>query len=201
MMMSSPEVTAMAQTLQPTVPLFNIIDGYQDIQTVVAVLETQQSFAVDQNTARFKGGDGPLEIPDENEKIRYLGHILTQDINLKRPLKIQLQFATRYAWTPLILMLRSFGLQGQRKIRITQGLTFHQDSLVNAAGLANFEFEPFDDWIKHPERVTGFLVYLIRPPGERQIPVAEEQELSPEEEGIIRSAMGLNVYRRIDTRA
>ena len=201
MMMSSPEVTAMAQTLQPTVPLFNIIEGYQDIQTVVAVLETQQSFAVDQNTARFKGGDGPLEIPDENEKIRYLGYILTQSINLKRPLKIQLQFASRYAWTPLVLMLRSFGLQGQRKIRITQGLTFHQDSLVNAAGLANFEFKPFDDWIKNPERVTGFLVYLIRPPGERQIPVEEEQELSPEEEGIIRSAMGLNVYRRIDTRA
>lgn len=201
MMMSSPEVTAMAQTLQPTVPLFHIIEGYQDIQTVVAVLETQQSFAVDQNTARFQGDNGPLEIPDEHERIRYLGYILTQSLNLKRPLKIQLQFGSRYAWTPLILMLRAFGLQGQRKIRITQGLTFHQDTLVNAAGLANFEFEPFDDWIKNSERVTGFLVYLIRPPGERQIPIKEEQELTPEEEGIIRSAMGLNVYRRIDTRA
>lgn len=201
MLMSAPEVTALAQTLQPTVPLFNIIEGYRDIQSVEAVLETQQSFMIDQNLGRFKG-DQPLEIPDENERIRYLGFFLLKSIDLKRPLRIQLQFGSRYAWTPLVLMLRAFGFQGQKQIRITQGLTLHQDTVVNAAGGALFEFEPVDDWLKNPERVSGFLAYLIRPPGPRLQPadlyVPDE---APQEPGIVRASPGLNVYRHIDTRA
>lgn len=201
MLMSAPEVTALAQTLQPTVPLFNIIEGYRDIQSVEAVLEAQQSFMIDQNLGRFKG-DQPLEIPDENERIRYLGFFLLKNIDLKRPLRIQLQFGSRYAWTPLVLMLRSFGFQGQKQIRITQGLTLHQDTVVNASGGAFFEFEPVDDWLKNPERVSGFLAYLIRPPGPRLQPADAyiPAEDSPES-GIVRASPGLNVYRHIDTRA
>ncbi|HEY9841855.1 MAG TPA: hypothetical protein V6D23_15440 [Candidatus Obscuribacterales bacterium] len=203
MLMTAPEVTALAHTMQPTLPLFNIIEGYQDIQSVVAVLESQASFSIDHNLGRYKG-DTPLEIPDEEERIRYLGFFLLNTVNLKNPLKMQLQFGSRYAWTPLIMMLRAFGLQGQRKIRITQGLTLHQDAVVNASGGALFEFEPLDEWIKYPDRITGFVVYLIRPPGQRQAPPAEvvvapEPEL--QEEGIIRSSPGLNVYKSIDMRA
>lgn len=201
MLMSSPEVTALAQTLQPTVPLFHIIEGYRDIQSVEAVLETQQSFAIEHNLGRFKG-DLPLEIPDEDERIRYLGFFLLNQIDLTRPLKIQLQFKSHYAWTPLILMLRGFGLQGQQQIRITQGLSLHQEGVVNAAGNVSFEFEPLGDWIKHPERVTGFLAYLIRPPGPRQEPPsAEFIQSQPEPAGIVRASPGLNVYRHIDTKA
>ena len=101
MLMSSPEVTALAQTLQPTVPLFNIIDGYHDIQSVEAVLQATENFSLENNLARFKG-DTPLEIPDEEERIRYLGFFLLKMLDLKRPLKIQLDFNSRFAWTPLI---------------------------------------------------------------------------------------------------
>ncbi len=38
----------------------------------MAVLEAQESFSVDQNLGRYKG-EGPLEIPDEEERIKYLG--------------------------------------------------------------------------------------------------------------------------------
>lgn len=198
MLMSAPEVTALAQTLQPTLPLFNIIEGYQDIQSLVAVLETQQSFALDQNTARFKQNEGPLELPEEHERIKYLGFFLLKDLNLQRELKIELRFSSRFAWTPLTLMLRAFGLQKQRNIRLTQGLSLHQDAEVNAGGLALFEFEALSEWIKYPERVTGFLVYLIRHPGQNA-PAAEE--IAEQEPGIVRASPGLNVYRRIDTRA
>jgi hypothetical protein len=201
MIPSSPDITALAQTVQPTVPVFQVIEGYQDIQTVVAVLESQQSFVLDQNTARYKGKDGALTLPDEAEKIRYLGYILTKQIQLQRPLKIQLTFNSYYAGTPLILMLRSFGLQGKNKIRLTQGLSFHQDAVVNQAGTVTFEFDAFDEWIRYPDRVTGFLVYLIRLPGQK-IQILDTQEQEAEiEAGIMRSALGLNVYRRIDTRA
>lgn len=204
MLMSSPEVTALAQHLQPTLPLFNIIDGYQDIQSLVAVLETQENFQLDHNLARYTG-DAPLELPDEEERIKYLGFFLTKNLNLRRPLKVNLQFNSRYAWTPLILMLRAFGLQGKGKIRLTQGLTLHQDAIVNNAGVAAFEFEPLGEWIKNPDRLTGFLVYLIRPPGERRPPQdthqAAESDPQEREEGIVRASPGLNVYRHIDMRA
>lgn len=198
-MMTTPEVTALAQTLQPTLPLFNIIDGYRDIQSVEAVLEAQQNFSMENNTARFKQNDGPLELPDEAERIRYLGYILLDRLKLDKPLNLQIQFHSRYAWTPMILMLRAFGLQGQGKVRINQGISIHQDGTINAAGLAKFEFEPLSDWLKFPERVTGFLVYLIRPPGPKAQP---EPEAFPEAEtpGILRAAPGLNVYKHIDTR-
>ncbi len=198
-MMTTPEVTALAQTLQPTVPLFNIIDGYRDIQSVEAVLEAQQSFSMENNTARFKQNDGPLELPDEAERIRYLGYILLDRLKLDKPLNLQIQFHSRYAWTPLILMLRAFGLQGQGKIRLNQGISLHQDSTINAAGLAKFEFEPLSDWLKFPDRVTGFLVYLIRPPGPKLQPEPEENT-DAETPGILRAAPGLNVYKQIDTR-
>ncbi|PKL76183.1 MAG: hypothetical protein CVV27_11545, partial [Candidatus Melainabacteria bacterium HGW-Melainabacteria-1] len=187
----------------PQLPLFSIIDGYKDIQSVVAVLEAQQSFATDHNTAHYKG-DGPLDIPDEQERIRYLGYLLTRDIDLERRLKVQLQFNSRYAGVPLILMLRAFGLQGKHKIRLTQGLSIHQDATVNVAGNISFEFEPIGDWLKHPDRVTGFLVYLIRPPGPKHTPgpalveSAEADEAG--ETGIVRASPGLNVYRHIDMR-
>lgn len=198
-MMNTPEVTALAQSLQPTLPLLNIIEGYRDIQSVVAVLETQEGFSLENNTARFKQDEGPLDLPDEAERIRYLGYILLQNLNLDKPLCLQLQFSSRYAWTPLVLMLRAFGLQGHGKIRFTQGLTMHESSTVNPAGLAKFEFDPLSDWLKFPERVTGFLVYLIRPPGAK---VQPEPETVPEAEkpAILRAAPGLNVYKHIDTR-
>lgn len=200
MLMSTPEVTALAQTLQPTLPLFNIIEGYRDIQSVEAVLEAQQSFQIDQNLGRFKGNPY-LDIPDENERIRYLGFILIKSLDLARPLQIQLKFPSRFAWTPLILMLRAFGLQGKRQIRITQGLTLHQDTVVTGTGKASFDFEAFDTWIRYPERLTGFLLYLIRPSGPRQMPPEPTSVAAPAATGIVRSTPGLNVYRHIDTRA
>lgn len=197
MLMTTPEVTALAQSLQPTLPLFQIIEGYQDLQSVVAVLETEASFALDQNLARFHQ-EKPLTWPEEKERIRYLGFFLTRDLNWKRPLRIQLQFSSRYAYFPLILMLRAFTLQGQRQVRLTQGLSLHEEAIVNLAGLALFEFPALAELLRHPERVTGFLVYLIRPLAEKQAPEPEaEIEIEP---GIVRAQNGLNVYRKIDTR-
>lgn len=199
MLMSSPEVAALMQTLQPTLPLFQIIEGYQDIQSVQAVLEAQESFAMEQNLGRFKQ-DEPLVFPEEHERIRYLGFFLSKDLNWARSLKIQLQFSSLYAYYPLILMLRSFGLQGKRQIRLTQGLTLNGEAVVNIAGLASFEFEPLGETLKHPERITGFFVYLIRPPAEKQVPDPEPEIEAEPEPGIVRASPGLNVYRTIDTR-
>jgi len=197
MLMSSPEVAALMQTMQPSLSMLQIIEGYRDIQSVEAVLEAEESFAMEQNLGRFKQ-DEPLDFPEEHERIRYLGFFLNRELNWQRPLKIQLQFSSRYAYYPLVLMLRSFGLQGKRQIRLTQGLSFHEEAVVNIAGLASFEFEPLDELLKHPERISGFLVYLIRPKAEKKEPELEiEREQEP---GIVRASNGLNVYCKIDTR-
>lgn len=200
MFMTPPEAAAMLQTLQPTIPLFNTLEGYQDIQSVVAVLEAQESFETANNQAHYKQPDGPLELPEEHERLRYLGFLLTQQLDWRRPLKIDLQFHSRYAYTPLVLMLRSFELKGKRRVSFHLGLTLHSEATVNIAGLARFEFEPLADWLKDPSRVTGFQVYLIRPAGPRQAPEPEYQEI-PDEPGIVRAKDGLNVYRKIDIRA
>lgn len=197
MFMSSPEITALMQTMQPSLPMFQIIEGYRDLQSVEAVLEAEESFAMEQNLGRFKQNEA-LDFPEEHERIRYLGYFLNRELNWQRPLKIQLQFSSRYAYYPLVLMLRSFGLHGKRQIRVNQGVSFHEEAIVNIAGLASFEFEPLDEILKHPERITGFLVYLIRPKAEKHLPEPEPEE--EQEPGIVRSSPGLNVYRKIDTR-
>jgi len=200
MFMPPPEVAALAQAMQPTAPLFQILEGYKDLQSVVAVLEAQKSFLLDHNQARFSQS-GPLDLPD-HERIRYLGFFLLQDLDLQRPLKIQLQFHSRFAYTPLVLMLRAFGLQGKHQIRLTQGLVLHEEASVNLAGLAHFVFAPLGELLKHPERVTGFLVYLIRPVTEPEpSAVLEAAEALPDSEtGVVRAEAGLNVYKKIDTR-
>lgn len=198
MFMSPPEVSALAQSLQPTVPLFQIIDGYQNLQSVVAVLETQEGFQLDQNLAREKQQEGPQDLPEQGERVRYLGFFLSRDLDRWKPLRLQLQFRSRYAYTPLMLMLRAFHLQGERRVRLSQGLVRHEYTTVNSAGMALFDFGLPGDWLKQPERVTGFLVYLIRPGGILQSP-SEDTQTEPEA-GIQRAAPGLNVYKKIDTR-
>ncbi len=199
MFLSPTDATSLAQTLQPTLPLFQDLEHYKDLQSVMAVMEAEQSFELNQDTARFKQ-DGPLEIPDEKERIRFLGYFLSENIDWKRALKIDLNFHSRYAYRPVILMLRSFHLQGKTQVQLKQGLTLHTESQVNLAGLARFEFEPFENWLTNPKRITGFFVYLVAPPRTQAVEPEPVYEEAPAEPGIVRSHQTLNVYRKIDTR-
>ncbi len=191
----------MAQNLQPTSSFLQIVEGYEDLETVVAVLEAQEGFETRGNLARYFQ-DTPLEVPEGDEKIKYLGYFLTRHLNPRTSFEVELRFLPRYAYTPLVLMLKGFGLKSQKRgVQLTQGLILHQESTVNTAGMARFAFEPLSDWLKDVNRVVGFMVYVLWP---KQRPrVTEEQErsqLSETESGIIRARPGLNVYRKIDTR-
>ena len=200
MFLSPTDASVLAQTMQPTLPLFQELEYYKDLQSVMAVIEAEQSFELNQDSARFKQ-DGPLEIPDEQERIRFLGYFLNETIDWKRPLKIDLNFHSRYAYRPVILMLRSFHLQGKTQLQIKQGMTLHSEAQVNLAGLARFEFEPFENWLSNPKRITGFFVYLVAPPQSQVVEPSPVYEEVPAEPGIVRSHQSLNVYRKIDTRA
>lgn len=200
MFLSPTDATTLAQTMQPTLPLLQDLAHYKDLQTVMAVMEAEQSFDLNQDSARFKQ-DAPLEIPDEKERIRFLGYFLNETIDWKRPLKIDLNFHSRYAYRPVILMLRAFHLQGKTQVQLKQGLTLHSDAQVNLAGLARFEFESFENWLTNPSRITGFFVYLVVPPRDHSVEPEPVYEAVPAEPGIVRAHQTLNVYRKIDTRA
>lgn len=197
MLIAPPEVTALLQNLQPTVPMFNILDGYQDIQSVEAVLHSQETFALRDNTAHFKQGDGPIEIPDEINRMRYLGYFLAEQLNPKRSFKFRLAFGQAGSHLPFILLLRSFWLTGKRQVQIKQGLTLQAEAESNAQGVAEFEFEPLAELLKDPSRILGFNVYLIRPKEDRRRPVKppEPEAAQPPPPGPF-----LNVLKKIDTR-
>lgn len=198
MFVAPPEVTALLQHIQPTVPMFNILDGYQDIQSVEAVLHSQETFALRDNTAQFKQGDGPIEIPDEVNRMRYLGYFLAEQLNHKRPFKFRLVFGHAGAHLPFVLLLRSFWLTGKRQVQIKQGLALQAETETNDQGVAEFEFEPLAELLKDPARILGFNVYLIRPKEDRRRPArAAEQESPPPPPP---SGPFLNVLKKIDTR-
>lgn len=199
-MITAPEMAALAQTLQPTMSMLQIAENQNDLESVVAVLESQESFDLENNLARFKDREEPLPMPEEQERIKFLGYFLSKNLDWERPIRIQLDFGSRYAYIPLFLMLRAFELKGKRNVTLKQGLSLHTEGQVNAAGLAHFEFEALGDVIRYPEKTMGFLIYLIRPQGAKAQPPTEESVEAPSEPGIVRSQPGLNVYRKIDTR-
>lgn len=202
MFMTTPEVSALLQNLQPTSSFLQIIEGYEDVESVVAVLETQESFDLKHNLARYHQ-DGPLAQPEGKEKLKYLGFFLTQNLNAQKSFEVELRFLPRYAYVPLMLMLKGFGVRGKKRIQITQGLILHQEAVINSAGIVRFHFEPLADWVKDLSRVTGFMVYLLWPHTDATQPKAYEAETSQPvepESGIMRARPGLNVYRKIDTR-
>lgn len=203
MFITGPEVSAFIQQLQPTSSFLQIIEGYEDVESVVAVLEAQQSFDLRHNLARHHQ-DAPLSSPDAKERLKYLGFFLTQHLQSEKTFAVELRFASRYAYTPLVLMLKGFGLRGKKRVQLTQGLILHQEGEINTAGIVRFAFEPLSEWLKDLTRVTGFMVYLLwpQPPQKTQEAVSEivtSQNNEPES-GIIRARSGLNVYRKIDTR-
>lgn len=203
MFLPPPEVAALAQALPPSPLLQQSMESFRDLQSVVAVLESQAGFELDQNLARFLHSS-PFEMPSAEERVRYLGFFLTDKLDPARELKIQLRFRAHCAQTPLVLMLHAFGIQGKYRFRLTQGISLYAAARVNAAGLAAFVFAPLAEVLKKPERVQGFMVYLLRP----RMPESDEQtdelpvwvnEDTPS--GVLRVQEGLNVYKRVDTRA
>lgn len=199
-----PEIAALTQALPPSPILQQSLEGYRDLQSVMAVLESQAGFELNHNLARFRQS-APVEMPPAEERVRYLGFFLTQHIALARPLRVQLRFSSYFAHTPLMLLLHAFGIQGKHRLHLTQGLSFYASAEVNAVGLVQFVFSPLSQTLKSPERVTGFMVYLIRPKVTHlSAPdtVFEASEVDDEEAGtgILRVSEGLNVYKRVDTR-
>jgi hypothetical protein len=203
MFITTPEVSFLIQNLQPTSSFLQIIEGYEDVESVVAVLEAQQSFDLRHNLARYRQ-DTALPAPDPKEKLKYLGFFLTQHLNSEKTFEVELRFTARYAYTPLVLMLKGFGLRGKKQVHLTQGLILHQEGEINTAGIVRFTFEPLSEWLKDLNRVTGFMVYLLWPkPPKKQQDTALETLISQNNEpesGMIRARSGLNVYRKIDTR-
>lgn len=202
MQITPSEVTALMQTLQPPVPLMNILDGYKDLQSVMAVLEAQQSFDLKNNLAQFGEREGPLPFPDEQDRIKYIGYFLTASLDPLRSITIKFNFGSGLAFQPLVLILKAFSLQGIHRPRLVQGLSLSEMGETNGVGFVGFEFEPLNQLLKDPARITGFQVYLMRPkklasaapPLES---VYTEPEVGP---GVVRAAPGLHVYKHIDTR-
>jgi len=203
MQVTPTEVTALMQTLQPAVPLMNILEGYKDLQSVMAVLEAQQSFDLKNNLAQFGEREGPLPFPEEHDRIKYIGYFLTAHLDPLRPIAIKFNFGSGLAFQPLVLMLKAFALQGTHRPRLVQGLSLSQIGETNGVGFVGFEFEPLNQLLKDPARITGFQVYLMRPK-KLEIPelpvesVYTEPEIGP---GVVRAAPELHVYKHIDTRA
>ena len=205
MLINGPEMNAVLQSLQPTPAFLQLLEGYRDIESAVAVLETREGFEMEQNLAQFMQ-DAPLVWPEAKDRIRYLGFFLTGEMDTKREFHISLQFAPRFAGASLTLLLRGFGLQARsRGVQLTQGISLHQEARIATSGTLHFTFEPLSDLLKHPERLQGFLAYLLWPAQQDPESYAYEQDLERSqidetEAGIIRARPGLNVYRKIDTR-
>lgn len=199
MFVAPPEVTSLLQHLQPTIPLFQILEGYRDIQSVEAVLQSQETFALRDNTAHFKKGDGPIDVPDEVNRVRYLGYFLASQLNPNRMFRFQLSFGPTLAHHEFILLLRSFWLTGKRQIQVQQGISLQAEAEVNTKGEISFEFEPLADTLKDPSRIVGFNVFLIRPQTTRKKPPPPPEEPQhhhpPRKPGPF-----LNVLRKIDTK-
>lgn len=202
MQITPSEVTALMQTLQPAVPLMNILEGYKDLQSVMAVLEAQQSFDLKNNLAQFGEREGPVPFPDEQDRIKYIGYFLTAQLDVQRPIVIKFNFGSGLAFQPLVVMLKAFSLQGTHRPRLVQGLSLSEIGETNQVGFVAFEFESLNQLLKDPARITGFQVYLMRPkkietPAPPVESVYTEPDVGP---GVVRSAPGLHVYKHIDTR-
>lgn len=190
------------QSLQPAIPLLNLLEGYKDLQSVMAVLEAQQSFSLQNNTARFREQEGPLPLPEPQDRLKYLGFFLTQALRPERPFRLELQFGRPLAGHPFLLLLKAFSLQGTHRFRLSQGLSLSQEALADASGRVSFEFEPLAQLLKDPSRITGFQVWLMKPKFEPQSASPEETVYTEAEteRGIVRAAPRLNVFKHIDTR-
>jgi hypothetical protein len=202
MQVTPSEVTALMHTMQPAVPLMNILEGYKDLQTVMAVMETQQSFDLKNNLAQFKDKEGPPAFPEEHDRVQYVGYFLTALLDADRSLQLKFNFGSGLAFQPLFLMLKAFSVLGQRQFRLVQGLSLSQSGETNGIGFVAFEFEPLAQLFKEPTRITGFQVYLMRPSKEASpAQPLETVYTEPEtEEGVVRVAPQLHVYKHIDTR-
>jgi hypothetical protein len=163
MQVTPTEVTALMQSLQPAIPLMNILEGYKDLQSVMAVLEAQQSFDLKHNLAQFGEREGPVPFPEEHDRIKYIGYFLTAHLDPQRLITIKFNFGSGLAFQPLVLMLKAFSLQGTHRPHLVQGLSLSQIGETNGVGFVGFEFEPLNQLLKDPARITGFQVYLMRP--------------------------------------
>lgn len=190
------------QSLQPAIPLLNLLEGYKDLQSVMAVLEAQQSFSLQNNTARFREQDGLFSLPEFQDRLKYLGYFLTQTLLLERPIRLELQFGRPLAGHPFLLLLKAFSVQGTYRFRINQGLSLSQEARADASGQVSFEFEPLARLLKDPSRITGFQVWIMKPKYHPPL-LNPEESMSADTEnetGIVRAAPQLNVFKHIDTR-
>jgi len=190
------------QSMQPAVPLMNLLEGYQDLQSVMAVLEAQQSFDLQNNTARFNENEGLLPLPEAGDRLRYLGYFLSAGLDAQRPIQIELNLGRPLAGHPFILILKAFSLLGTHRFRLVQGLSLTQEALASAKGQVAFSFEPLATLLRDPARITGFQVYLMKPKFDpASASPIETVYTEPEtESGVVRAAPNLNVYKHIDTR-
>jgi hypothetical protein len=193
MQIPPPEMAALLQAGSVDTTLFRLIEGYRDIQSLVAVLASQQPFDVNKdNHGQLHQGQSAELLPDSVHRVRYLGYLLLDQLNLHRPLRLHLDFGSAYRHIPLILVLKGFWITGRHRLRIVAGQVLQQPSISDQNGRIDFALPPLADVITHSERLTGFHVYLIRPKAESVSPV-----LAPP---TVRSEPVLNVRRTIDVK-
>lgn len=204
MLITPPEVSALLMQAQNPAPaIAPVLNEHKDIQTVIAVLKNQELFEIIDNNAQFRKGNAREDIPDENNRVKYLGFFLSEQLDPKRALKIKLDFKPSYAGTPLMLLLRSFTIVGKNQLRLVNGFSIQDYSEVDSNGSIRFEFEPLASFLKNPSKITGFNVFLIRPKEEKQPKQAIQVEPATQQAPPPSNKPKLNInspMKRIDTK-
>lgn len=193
MQIPPPEMAALLQAGSVDTALFRLVEGHRDIQSLVAVLASQQPFDVNKdNHGQLHQGQSAELLPDSVHRVRYLGYLLLDQLNLHRPLRLHLDFGSAYRHIPLILVLKGFWITGRHRLRIVTGQVLQQPSASDENGRVDFALPPLAEVITSPERLTGFHVYLIRPKAEPALPAPVPPT--------VRSEPVLNVRRTIDVK-
>jgi hypothetical protein len=194
MQIPPPEMAALLQAGSVDTALFRLIEGHRDIQSLVAVLASQQPFDITQdNQGKLYQGHSADLLPDPVHRVRYLGYLLMQQLNLHRPLRLHLDFGWAYRHIPLMLVLKGFWITGRHRLRVVTGQVLQQPGLSDQEGCVEFALPPLADVITRPEQLTGFHVYLIRPK-------PEPTQLAQRSSLTARSEPALNGRRTIDVK-
>jgi hypothetical protein len=168
----------------------------------MAVLETQQAFEMDHNNGKFRDTEGPVKLPEEYDRLKYLGYFLAGNLEPRRPIRITLAFGRPQAGHPFIMVLKAFSLLGTHRFRLVQGLSLTQAALANASGTVSFDFEPLDTLLRDPSRITGFQVWLMKPKVDpKSVPTLENVYTEPEGHvGVLPTDPQPDGFKHIDTR-